>query len=140
LDGTNEDEKDFGKVYNWANEKQPIIFKEIFEELSTAPVLTNEKSVLDYYQELNEPLLLSKLHKMYVNMARIGTIDNYVGMEWLSWWYKRNLILYSNISRIINSSEDRVLLIIGASHCSIISNFLEESNCCSVISAYKYLV
>jgi hypothetical protein len=136
--GHNEDEKDFGKIYNWANEKQPTLFKEIFGQLS-APELTNEKSVLDYYKELNEPLLLKSLHKMYVNMARIGTFDNYVGMDWLSWWYKRNLILFSNITRIINSSEDRILVIIGASHCSIISNFFEESNCCSVIPAFDYL-
>ena len=43
---------------------------------------TSNKSVLAYYRELNDPSLLSKLHKLYINMARIGDLNNYVGIKW----------------------------------------------------------
>lgn len=40
------------------------------------PELSEDKSIIDYYKEFNTPTLLNKLHKAYVNIARIG--DNLI--------------------------------------------------------------
>ncbi|MEH7456492.1 DUF5694 domain-containing protein [Bacillus sp. JJ1127] len=132
------DVTDVWDVHGWAKKNQPQLFEEIFGWVPELE-LTDDKSVLDYYKELNDPVLLNKLHKLYVNMARIGDFGHYVGMEWLTWWYKRNLIMYSNIVRLIDSPEERILFIVGASHCSIVSKFLEEGENCVVVSPQKYL-
>lgn len=129
---------DFWDIHKWVEENQPGLFEEIFSLVPDCN-LTDDKSVLDYYKELNDPVTLNQLHKLYVNMARIGEFGHYVGMEWLTWWYKRNLIMYSNIERLIDSAEERILFIVGASHCSIVSRFLEEGENCEVVSPEKYL-
>ncbi|SDN12323.1 hypothetical protein SAMN05518871_103354 [Psychrobacillus sp. OK028] len=138
VDWMGEAEMDYVEVEKWLKENQPELFKEIFDGLYL-PELTSNKSVLAYYRELNEPFWLNQLHKLYLNMARIGDFDNYIGMKWLSWWYKRNLIIYSNLSRIANSKEERILLIVGSSHSSIITKFLEESEAFEIVKPLDYL-
>lgn len=71
---------DYGEVVSWAKENQTELLKEIYEGL-VAPELTDDKSIIDYYKELNDPCFLNKLHKMYVNIARIGDVNNNIGMN-----------------------------------------------------------
>lgn len=129
---------DYVGIETWLKENQPELFTEIFEGFYF-PELTSNKSVLDYYRELNEPSWLNQLHKLYLNMSRIGNFDNYIGMKWLSWWYKRNLIIYSNLTRLINSEEESILLLVGCSHSSIITKFLEESETFNIVKPLRYL-
>jgi hypothetical protein len=138
VDWMGEADMDYAEVEKWLKENQPELFKEIFEGLYL-PDLTGNKSVLDYFRELNEPFWLNQLHKMYINMARIGNFDDYVGMKWLSWWYKRNLIIFSNLTRLINSEEERILLIVGSSHSAIITKFIEESETFRIVKPLTYL-
>lgn len=72
-------------------------------------------------------------------MSRIGNVDNHIGMNWLSWWYKRNLIIYSNLTCLVNSEDERILLIVGSSHSSIITNFLKESEAFQIAESLDYL-
>ncbi len=129
---------DYGEVVSWAKENQPELLNEIYEGL-VIPELTEDKSIIDYYKELNDPCFLNMLHKMYVNIARVGDLNNNVGMNWLSWWYKRNLIMFANLTRLINSEDERILFIVGGSHSVIVTNFLEESEVCEIIQPLSYL-
>lgn len=128
----------YEEVESWAKENQPELLNEIYEGLEF-PELLEDKSVTDYYNELNAPALLNKLHKIYVNIARIGDLNNYVGMNWLSWWYKRNLIMFGNLTRLIDSEEERILFIVGGSHSTIVTKFIEESEVCEVVQPLSYL-
>ncbi|WP_409271917.1 DUF5694 domain-containing protein [Neobacillus sp. SCS-31] len=128
----------YGEVDQWGKENQPKLHQEIHERIFL-PELGSGKSVLEYYRELNDPVWLAKVHKMYLNMARIGDFNNYVGMNWLSWWYERNLIIFSNLTRLMSSDNDRILFIVGCSHSSIITKFLEESETCGIAEPLEYL-
>ena len=128
----------YEEVEGWAKENQPELLNEIYEGLEF-PELLEDKSVIDYYRELNAPTLLNKLHKIYVNIARIGDLNNYVGMNWLSWWYKRNLIMFGNLTRLIDSEEERILFIVGGSHSTIVTKFIEESEVCEIVEPLSYL-
>lgn len=138
IDWMGSSDMDYGEVEKWAKENQPELLNEIYDGISL-PKLTESKSIKDYYKELNDPTLLIKLHKMYVNIARIGDVNNYVGMNWLSWWYKRNLIMYSNLTRLLDSEDERVLYIVGSSHSTIVSKFLEESDVCEIVLPLNYI-
>lgn len=138
-DWMGEVEMSYGQVAEWAEKNQPELLKTIFEGFSV-PELSEDKEIIDYYKELNDPDLLHHLHKIYINLARIGDIDHYIGMNWLSWWYKRNLIMFSNLSRLIESSDEKVLFIVGSSHSSIVTKFIEESEVYKVVSPLDYLV
>lgn len=138
IDWMGKSEMGYGEVEQWAKENQPELFKKIYEGLSI-PELTEDKSLLSYYRELNNPSFHNQLHKLYVNLARIGDFNNYIGIKWLTWWYERNLIMFSNLSRLIESDEERILFIVGVSHSTIVNNFLKESDLCDVVEPLPYL-
>lgn len=138
IDWMGNSDMSYEEVEGWAKENQPELLTDIYEGLCP-PELTENKSILDYYKEINEPVLLNRLHELYVNTARIGDFNNYIGMNWLSWWYKRNLIMFSNITRLIDMDEERILFIVGSSHFVLVNKFLEESRVCEVIEPLRYL-
>lgn len=128
----------YSEVESWGRENQPELLNEIYEELFI-PELTDSKSIVDYYKELNDPVFIHVIHKVYVNLARLGGLDNYIGMNWLGWWYKRNLIMFSNLTRLIESDEERILFLVGSSHSSFVTKFLEESEVCEVVQPLRVL-
>ncbi|GGH76789.1 DUF5694 domain-containing protein [Pullulanibacillus pueri] len=139
---TEDIKKGLGDIYEWAQENQPDLFDYIFNRIlakQIIPELNETTSILSIYKRLNSPESLKDHHKVNVNIARLGTIDNYVGLDWLTWWYKRNLILYSNLTRLATSSKERVLFIVGGSHVEIINRFILESEFAKVEYAYDYL-
>lgn len=137
-DWMGESEIGYGDLEQWAKDHQPDYLAELYQGFDF-PNLTDDKTVLDYYKELNSPALINLLHKIYVNVARIGESTNYVGITWLSWWYKRNLIMFANLTRLMESKDERILFIVGGSHSSIVTKFLEESEVCEIVSPLRYL-
>ncbi|MYA98728.1 hypothetical protein F4X90_03455 [Candidatus Poribacteria bacterium] len=71
--------------------------------------------------------------------AQIGVGDQYVGLDWLLRWYERNLKIFVNLTRITESADDRILLIIGAGHVFLVQQFLEDSGDYIIESPLKYL-
>ena len=116
----------YGEVYDWAKTNQPKLFNEIFSG-SHFKTDTN-KTILEMYRICNNPDEIKKSHESYINIARIGNMREYVGIDWLIWWYQRNLIIFSNLSRLATSKDDRILVIIGSSHIYLLDQFLRESN------------
>ncbi|WP_227521529.1 DUF5694 domain-containing protein [Bacillus alkalisoli] len=138
VDWMGEVDKDYEEVEAWLKNNQKDLYIELFEGIHF-PELYRNKSVLEFYKELNDPFFLKQLHKLYVNMARIGELNNYVGVDWLTWWYKRNLIIFSNLTRLMESKNESILLIVGCSHSSIVTKFLEESKICTIVDPLDYL-
>lgn len=95
--------------------------------------------ILEGFKRVNETETVKYLHQFYMEFAMIGKEKDYYSMDWLTWWYKRNLIIYSNIRRLMTSPQDRVLLLIGGGHVHLIKQFLEESGACTVVNASEYL-
>ena len=96
--------------------------------------------IVDMYIGLNEPEGRRADHQAYMRSARIGLGDEYPGANWLSHsWYDRYLKIYVNLTRITESADDRILLIIGAGHVYLVQQFLEESGNYIVESPLKYL-
>lgn len=134
--------KGAGEVYEWARENQPDLFESIFgrlQKVNGSSKIEAYKSILEMYRECNEPSSVKSYHTMYINFARIGETDQYVGMEWLIWWYQRNLILFANLARLAASGSERILLIVGGSHVQILTHFLNECGLVEVESAFDYL-
>jgi hypothetical protein len=63
-----------------------------------------------------------------VNNLLNGTPGEYFGADgFVSGWYNRNVRIYSNIVRLIRSPEERVLVIFGAGHMSILHHLFQSS-------------
>src|SRR5699024_4164435 len=56
----------FGEVESWTRENQQGLLNELYEGLEP-PILSEDKSILDFYKELNAPALIDKLHKIHLN-------------------------------------------------------------------------
>lgn len=77
-------------------------------------------SLSSVLRHMNEPKGLDEGHGLYLLLAQIGTVDDPKGAELLAGWYRRNLLIYTNLVRLVESSEERVLLVIGAGHAKLI--------------------
>ena len=92
------------------------------------------------YIQGNEPQGRRADHQAYLRSARIGLGAQYPGANWVAHsWYARNLKIFVNLTRITESTEDRILLIIGAGHVFLVQQFLEDSGDYIVESPLKYL-
>lgn len=130
--------KSYGEVYEWAKESQPELFKRVID-YQYEP-LDKSKTVLGMYQQVNALEHIEESHKHHLNLAQIGHMEDYVGIDWLIWWYQRNLILFSNICRIAISGDDRILLIIGSAHVYILKQFLKDSGMVELVDVNEFLV
>ena len=96
--------------------------------------------IIDMYIRLNQPGWKRSTHQGYLRQARIGLGDAYPGANWMAhYWYDRDLKIFVNLTRITESADDRILLIIGASHIFQIEQFLKDSGDYIVESPLKYL-
>ncbi|HSN88553.1 MAG TPA: DUF5694 domain-containing protein [Thermoanaerobaculia bacterium] len=76
---------------------------------------------------MNDPKSLETGHGMYMLMAQVGGAGDAKGAEVVGGWYQRNLYIFSNLVRLIESPEERVLLVIGAGHAKLLRDYIEES-------------
>ena len=97
--------------------------------------------IIDMYVRGNDPKGIRMDHQRYIRwIARVGLGDQYPGANWLShYWYDRNMKIYVNLTRITESADDRILLIIGGGHVYLIQQFLEESGDYIIESPLRYL-
>lgn len=134
------DNRALSQVFDWAKIEQPELNNFIDENYRSKLQLNlDDKSIIELISNYNEEQFIKKQHEMYMQVARIGKGIEYVGIDWVRWWYQRNLIIYSNLAQITNSSSDRTLLIIGAAHVYLVSQFLKESGLFEVISVNECL-
>lgn len=127
------------QVLDWAKIEQPELSNFIDEEyISKLQLGLEDKSIFEMIYKYNEENFNQKQHEMYMQIARIGKDVEYVGIDWVRWWYQRNLIIYSNLAEITSLSSDRTLLIIGSAHVYLISQFLKESGLFDVVTLDAY--
>ena len=96
-------------------------------------------SVIDQLILLNQNARMEKEHQRYFDLMRIGSEKEYVGVNFLAWWYGKNMKILTNIIRITDSPTDRVLVIYGAEHNKLLTQFAKESAFYNVESPLKYL-
>ena len=84
-----------------------------------------ETSLRDYYLWQNSPEVLLRNHYIndhYLALA-LGEGGNYIGAEYETIWYNRNLKIFTNIMRNASLEDNRYLLIIGAGHVKTLRDF-----------------
>jgi hypothetical protein len=103
-----------------------------FEKLYSLPII-------DQLIFLNQPDQIEKRHKVYFDIMRIGRGSEYAGAGYLSWWYRRNMVILTNIIRLTDSMNDRILVIYGEGHNKLLNQLTKESGFYNVESPLKYL-
>jgi hypothetical protein len=52
----------------------------------------------------------------YYLEARYGEPGDYAGPDLLAEWYRRNVRIYNNVTKLVATPEDHILVIFGAGH------------------------
>lgn len=117
--------------------------KGVYRDLKTSVDAEHEKMftlpVIDQLVLLNQPDRIEKSHQTYYDIMRIGRGKEYIGANYVAWWYRRNLTILDNIIRLTDSPNDRVLVIYGSGHLKLLTQFAKESGFYNVESPLKYL-
>jgi hypothetical protein len=96
-------------------------------------------SITEQLISVNRPAEIEKSHRVYFDLMRIGRGKEYIGANYVSWWYRRNLTILTNITRLTDSPNDRVLVVYGVGHAKLLNQFARESGFYHVQSPLHYL-
>ena len=138
------DYREFANIHNQGHLLPPISIidgKVTPDEDGTVLIESGEyESLIDMYIRLNKPESRRVDHQEYMRIAQIGIDTQYPGAHWVIHnWYARNFKIFVNLTRIAESADDRILLIIGAGHVFLVQQFLEDSGDYIVESPLDYL-
>lgn len=90
--------------------------------------LTNHDAFLDYLITVNADML-----------THAGTEEGFEGADEASKFYQRNLRMYSNLNRIQLKEDDRVFILMGASHTAFFRDFMSRSPKYEMVNTFEYL-
>lgn len=134
-------QRNIEEVLEWAKTKHYELYSSIMEEYIPKIVEppTTGYTIGDMLIHLNQEKRVQQDHALYMQIARIGTGTDYIGVDWVRWWYQRNLTIFFNLSGLVSDSNDRIILLIGAAHTYLVRQFLLESGVFEVESTLHYL-
>jgi len=73
-------------------------------------------SILETLEYMNSDAMATKSIAFYYACVPYGDPGDYAGPDLLAAWYQRNIRIYHNIVKLIESPTDRILVIYGAGH------------------------
>lgn len=140
----NSDWGDLGQVYTWAEEHQPDLFNRfhsVGEGFTTEFQSRQATGTLgELLAWINDPAVLRASHQFYLDIARVGHAAEYMGAEWVTGWYGRNLRIFVNLVRLLRDAGERALVIYGSGHIPLLEQFARDSGLFHIESAARYLL
>jgi len=86
------------------------------------------QSLREHLLYLNDPRRALQSHGQYlIDNFEVGTADEYPGVDSKTAWYNRNLRIFANLQRLVESEHERILLIIGAGHLALLQHAAQAS-------------
>jgi hypothetical protein len=109
------------RVVNFAKAKgqsqiMDQLMAEVGEMVKQQDAYLHSHSVLETLLYMNDDAKVAQDVGYYLREARLGEPGDYAGPDLLASWYQRNIRIYNNIANIIESPNERVLVIYGAGH------------------------
>lgn len=106
-------------------------------------IKTNEETMKKYETDQNQKIAKYSLTELlldintkksieenigwYLEIAvKGGKTDNFVGAYLVSEWYRRNLYMYALIQKLTESKDNKIMVLLGAGHTSIIREFVKH--------------
>ena len=90
--------------------------------------LTNSNQYLDFLITINADIL-----------THAATNGNFEGADEATRYYQRNLRMYSNLNRLNLDENDRVFILMGASHTAFFRDFIHRSPRYEMVNTFDYL-
>lgn len=88
-----------------------------------------EKNFKNYLKCLNSKEQRELNKGLYISMInRLNNDENFFGSDFVASWYKRNLIMYSNIQNQVSKEDKTIVIIVGAGHASMLYDFIKNDS------------
>ncbi|HEX2093168.1 MAG TPA: DUF5694 domain-containing protein [Longimicrobiaceae bacterium] len=84
-------------------------------------------TVLETLLYLNSDESVAEDVGFYYRKAQLGEHWDWAGADLVSDWFRRNMRIYSNIAQLVDSPNDRVLVIFGAGHLGWLQGAFESN-------------
>jgi len=85
-------------------------------ELEQQSNILKNGTVTDLFRHINAEEQVREGNALYMGMARFAGNGQYPGPDLMAEWYRRNVRIFSNLRNLIDSPDDRILVIYGAGH------------------------
>ncbi len=100
----------------------------------------DKMTLLEHLKLCNHPLYHDILINVNADMlTHISTEGNHEGAEEAAKFYHRNLVMYSNMNQIKLNSDDRVFILMGATHTAFFNMWLKRSPKYQQVDILNYL-
>jgi hypothetical protein len=80
-------------------------------------------TVLETLLQVNSDERVAHEGGLYYKMAHFNEPGDWAGADLLADWFRRNMRIYGNIVRLVESPEERILVIYGSGHLSWLQHF-----------------
>lgn len=125
--------KENEEQYKMLTESYNIFLEKYTENLNQG------KALVDIYKYLNTKKTNELQHSTgFIPFNDVGDGDDAIGIKFVSDWYKRNLNILANLHKIAKA-DDRILILYGAGHRKLLSDFISESPDLEYVDSIKYL-
>ena len=111
----------FQRVVNYAkatgqSAKLDAILGEIGNMVKAQDGYLKAHTVLETLLYMNSDAAVAQDVGFYYLEARYGEPGDYAGPDLLAEWYRRNIRIFNNVTKLIATPDDRILVIFGAGH------------------------
>lgn len=134
---------DFNSVLTAARETNNKHFLDTFQSVMTKVEAMQTRhaqiTVREALIELNEPRWQDETRALYLQLARVRNQEKYVGADVLTDWYQRNFRILTNLTQVIESPQDRVLVIFGQGHVPYLREGILSNSDMQLIEPNDYL-
>lgn len=114
--------------------------RELPPHLKKFETVMRTSSVLEALRYQNSREYVEADHAGYMDMLLPqDKLHIYENADQITNWYKRNLRMFTNINRVTEFPNDRILLIVGAGHLKILSDFAASSTYFCLVNSNDYL-
>lgn len=105
------------------------LIKKNEEQMAAIQKAVNQKiskyTLTELLVDFNTKAFINSDLQWYFEVAnKTGIKDNFVGAYLVSEWYRRNLYMYSLIQKLTESKDDKIMVLLGASHAAIMRDFI----------------
>jgi hypothetical protein len=132
----------FGAVMEYAGRHDPAFVEMVMAEIQAITDETNrrhrELTVGEILRAMNDPGEMADGHAMYMEFARVGAGDGYVGADLLAKWYDRNIRMFANLTAVTEQG-DRVLVVVGSGHGPILRELVMADARMELVDPRGYL-
>jgi hypothetical protein len=111
--------------YDWKSDDPLDSLYNLYFDYDTE--ITLQLPLLDYFKYLNSDAVIRRYHGAYL-VGDFKTEEPYRGADALAlYWYSRNLRIVQNIMSLGAGPDDRILVLFGAGHSSILKQQFEST-------------